>query len=374
MHDSHFPILKRKVNDHRLVYLDNASTTQKPQAVIDAIVNFYQFHNANVHRGIHTLSEEATELYEASRSDTAAYINAEPEQITFTRNTTEAINLVAQNFPIKANEEIIVTALEHHSNLVPWQELAKRTGAILTMAKLDENLQPIIEVSEKTKLIAITGMSNTLGICPHIEKPPGVKLLIDAAQLAAHSPIDVKELDCDYLALSAHKMYGPTGVGVLYSKEAPEPYQFGGGMIKVVNDKESSWADLPYRLEAGTPNIADVVAFREALRLMKTINFEHEQELGIYAHEQLSEIPGLTLHSPLSTVLSFTMDCAHPHDIASILDAQGVAIRAGHHCCQPLMRHLQVPATARLSIGAYNTKEDIDIAIEALYKVIDIFK
>ena len=378
MHNAHFPILSRLVKGKRLAYLDNAGTSQKPQSVIDALVEYYSMHNANVHRGIHTLSEEATALYEASRAAVASYINAEASQITFTRGTTEYVNLIAQNFPIQADEEIIVTALEHHSNLVPWQELAKRSGATFTMAELDENFQPLIQINPNTKLIAITGMSNVLGTSPDLEKiiiaahKVGAKVFIDAAQLIAHQATDVKKLDCDYLAFSGHKLYGPTGVGVLYSKEEPPAYQFGGGMIKIVEDSHSTWADLPEKLEAGTPNIAGVIAFKAALDLK--IDYKYEQELAQYAHEQLSKIPNLTFQSPVSTALSFTMSNAHPHDIASILDSEGVAIRAGHHCCQPLMRRLKVHATARLSIAAYNTQEDIDQTIQALHKVNSIFK
>jgi len=393
-----FPILNRKINGKNLAYLDNASTTQKPLCVIEAITNYYTNHNANIHRGIHTLSEESTAQYEESRELTAKFLNAKSsKEIIFTRNTTESINLVAQTWGksnIKKNDTIIVTALEHHANLIPWQELAKQNKAKLEFLELDENFLPILpeKFPENTKLIAITGMSNTIGIIPDLTKiiqktkEIGAKILIDAAQLAAHQKIDLQKLDCDFLALSSHKLLGPTGVGVLYAKqeilENMPPYQVGGGMISLVEDKNSTWTEIPEKFEAGTPNIAGVIGFKAALEFIEEIGLEkiakHEQKLIKQAITELKKIPEITLHIPKnnehkSSLLSFTLNCTHPHDIASILNSEGVAIRAGHHCCQPLMRRLKVPATARISTQIYNTEQDIEQFIQAVKKVITIF-
>lgn len=382
-----FPILKRKIKGQDLVYLDNAATTQKPESMIQALVDYYQNINANVHRGIHTLSEEATEEYEKTRRAVATFINSKPEEVIFTRNTTESINLVAHTWGeenVKVGDVITVTTLEHHSNLVPWQELAKRTGATLHMLEQDDYKLPA-----NTKLVAITAMSNVTGYQPDLKqiiknaRAIGALVLVDAAQSVGHQKTDVQALDCDFLVFSAHKMLGPTGLGVLYGRknilEAMPPYQYGGGMIKIVEDLSSTWADIPGKFEAGTPNIADVIAFRPALELLNTIGFDaiqaHEKMLHDYVVKKFSTHPEVTLYTvPGSPVISFTFDCAHPHDIASIFNEEGVAIRAGHHCCQPLMRRLGVPATARISFYLYNSTEDIDRAEIALKKVIEIFK
>ncbi len=382
-----FPILKRKINDKSLVYLDNAATTQKPNSVIKSLTEYYENINANVHRGIHALSEESTAEYEKTRATVAEFINSKSEEIIFTRNTTESINLVASSWGddnIKKGDVIVVSVFEHHSNLVPWQELAKRTGATLHMLEQDDYSLP-----ENTKLLAITAMSNVTGHQPDLKK--AIKnahaidalVLVDAAQSIGHQSTDIQDLDCDFLVFSAHKMLGPTGVGVLYARrnllENMRPYQYGGGMIKTVEDKNSTWADLPEKFEAGTPNIAGVIAFRKAIEFITNIGLKniraHEKTLHEYLVEKFSTHPEVTLYtSPNSPVISFTLDCAHPHDIASVFNEEGVAIRAGHHCCQPLMRRLNLPATARLSFYIHNSFEDIDRAKIALKKTIEIFK
>lgn len=392
----HFPILKRKINGKDLIYLDNAATTQKPQSVITALTDFYSNINANVHRGIHTLSEESTAEYEKARAKVAKFINAKyPEEIVFTRNATESINLVAQSWGltnINNEDTILVTALEHHSNLVPWQELAHEKEATIKMLELDLNYEPIIELPYSTKILAITGMSNVLGVTPPLKEiidvahMEGIKVMVDAAQLIAHSKVDVQEMDCDFMAFSSHKMYGPTGVGVLYVKkeilEKMPPYQFGGGMIKIVNDDRATWADIPARFEAGTPNIADVIAMQKAIEFITEIGPEniaaHEKKLTHELVKRLQKYPEVNLHiskneNHYNSIVSFTMSIAHPHDIASIFSDEGIAIRAGHHCCQPLMRRMEVPATARISFGPYNTEEDLDKVEEAVKKVVKIF-
>jgi len=382
-----FPILKRKINDKSLVYLDNAATTQKPNSVIKSLTEYYENINANVHRGIHALSEESTAEYEKTRATVAEFINSKSEEIIFTRNTTESINLVASSWGddnIKKGDVIVVSVFEHHSNLVPWQELAKRTGATLHMLEQDDYSLP-----ENTKLLAITAMSNVTGHQPDLKK--AIKnahaidalVLVDAAQSIGHQSTDIQDLDCDFLVFSAHKMLGPTGVGVLYARrnllENMRPYQYGGGMIKTVEDKNSTWADLPEKFEAGTPNIAGVIAFRKAIEFITNIGLKniraHEKTLHEYLVEKFSTHPEVTLYtSPNSPVISFTLDCAHPHDIASVFNEEGVTTRAGHHCCQPLMRRLNLPATARLSFYIHNSFEDIDRAKIALKKTIEIFK
>ncbi len=400
-----FPILKRQINGKSLVYLDNASTTQKPQSVIDAISNYYQEHNANIHRGIHTLSEEATDAYEQTRTHVARFINAEsPNEIVFTRNTTEAINLIAYTFgetEIFPGDEIIVSQIEHHSNLVPWQYLRQKKQAQLKVILIKEDLTlDLVKyrelLSTKTKLVCITGMSNVLGTIPDLKTiieeahKVGAKVLVDGAQSAAHLPTDVQELDCDFFTLSAHKMLGPTGVGVLYGKkellDKLPPFNYGGSMIKTVDQFESEFADTPAKFEAGTPNIADTIAFKKALEFLEEIGlkniFEHDTQLLDYAIERFKKYPEVQLFNPRVSnsqikaggVLSFTVEGSHPHDIASIFNAEGVAIRSGHHCVEPLMKHLNIPATARMSFYLYNTEEDVERAEKALKEVIKIFK
>lgn len=411
----HFPILNRQINGKTLVYLDNASTTQKPRQVIEALKNYYENTNANIHRGIHTLSQEATEAYEKTRLTTAEFINAKSEkEIVFTRGTTESINAVAYSWGetnIATGDEIIVSALEHHSNLVPWQELCRRKNAHLKIIPLSSSLSLDLTAYEKllgknTKLVAITGMSNVLGTIPPIKKmikaahKVGAKVLVDGAQSVAHLPTDVQELDCDFLAFSSHKMLGPTGVGMLYGKENllenMPPFNFGGDMVKIVTQEKAEWNDLPWKFEAGTPNIADVIAFEKALQVLSEVGMQnianHDEKLLKYAIDRFGKYENVTLLTPGNTssshasatgnthslatggILSFTIEGVHPHDIAQIFDEEGVAIRSGHHCNMPLMELLKVPATARLSFYLYNNEEDIDRAEKALQKVLKVFK
>ncbi|MBI4232629.1 cysteine desulfurase [Candidatus Peregrinibacteria bacterium] len=404
-----FPIFKRQINGKPLVYLDNAATSQKPKQVIDAISHYYENSNANIHRGVHALSEEGTAAYENSRLETAKFINAHsPEEIIFTRNATESINLVAYTWAeknIQAGDEILVSALEHHSNFVPWQQLAKRKQASLKIIPLkisEETLNKAKQVTieldleackelltKKPKLLALTGMSNVLGTITPLKEiiaqahQNGSTVLIDAAQSVAHDTTDVQTLNADFLAFSGHKMLGPTGIGVLYAKkellEQMPPFLYGGDMVKVVSDSATEWNDLPHKFEAGTPNIADVIAFARALAYLKQAGLQniaqHEHNLLKYAIERFSKYPEVTLYlSPeQGGILSFTVKGVHPHDIASIFNQEGIAIRSGHHCNMPLMQKLQIPATARLSFYLYNTEEDIDQAEIALQKTIRIF-
>jgi cysteine desulfurase / selenocysteine lyase len=395
-----FPILKRLIKGQPLAYLDNASTTQKPQAVIDAIVEYYSNTNANIHRGAYSMSEESTEAYELTRQKLASFLNANsPEEIIFTRNTTEAINLVASTWGetnINEGDEIIVSQYEHHSNFVPWQQLAIRKNAKLKMIPIKKDLTLDLEaynslLSERTKLVAITGISNVTGYIAPIKtmiqaaQKVGALTLIDAAQLAAHKKTDVQDLDCDFLSISAHKMLGPTGVGALYAKKAllekMPPYNFGGSMIKEVNIGSSTWADLPAKFEAGTTNIAGVVAFKTALDYLANIGLEsisqHEKALTQELIKAFSKYPEVTFYNPpqeqQSGIVSFNVKGSHPHDIASIFNEHGVAIRSGHHCCQPLMKALDLSATARISFYLYNSSEEIEQAEKALRNVIKLF-
>lgn len=397
-----FPILKRKTNGKALAYLDNASTSQKPKIVIDAISNYYETTNANIHRGVYTLSEQATDAYEKCRDTVAKFINAKQrEEIIFTRNTTESINLVARSWgetSIKKNDEIIVSELEHHSNLVPWQELCKKTSAKLQFIPLKDDLTLDITayknlLGKKTKLVAITAMSNVLGTTPPIKEiiglahKVGAMTLVDAAQSAAHTTTDVQNLNCDFLAFSSHKMLGPTGVGVLYGKEEilhqMPPFLYGGDMVHVVKKHSATYTKSPQKFEAGTPNIADVIAFEKALQFLQKTGFKniyrHDQALLNYAIKKFSKYKEVRLFLPgksqaSSSILSFTVKGIHPHDLASIFNSEGVCIRSGHHCNHPLMEKLQVPATARMSFYLYNTFADIDQAEKALQKALQIFK
>lgn len=397
-----FPIFDRRINGRSLVYLDSASTSQKPYIVLEALEKYYKQNNANIHRGIHTLSEEATAAYELVREHVASFINAkESAEIIFTRNTTEAINLVAYSWGeqnVKPGDEIVVSSLEHHSNLVPWQELCRRKKAFLRVIPLEKDgildldALPSL-ITKKTKLVAITQMSNVLGTIVPLEKivvaahSVGAKILIDGAQGVAHIGIDIQKLDCDFLVFSAHKMLGPTGVGVLYGKrailEAMPPFLFGGDMVKEVHQFEANWNDLPWKFEAGTPNIADVIAFGAALNYIEKIGFaqilKHDQELQAYARKKLALLPEIQVYghaNPADSggILSFNIPGVHPHDVAAILNEEGIAIRAGHHCAQPLMKLLNVTAVARLSFYLYNDKVDIDRTYEGLQKVYKIFK
>ncbi len=388
-----FPILAREIRGRPLVYLDNAATTQKPRQVIDALVHYYTHTNANIHRGIHTLAEEATTAYEGTRSHVARFIGAgSADEIVFTRNTTEAINLVAHSWGrtnIGAGDEIVLSQMEHHSNLVPWQMLARERGAKLRFIRVDGQGELVRDdfalIGARTKLVSIVHMSNVLGtINPVAELAErahavGALLLLDAAQSVPHMPVSVGDLGCDFLAFSAHKMLGPTGVGVLWGRpellNAMPPFLGGGEMISVVHEQESTWKDAPLRFEAGTPNIADVVAFDAALDYLEALGMAnvraHEIAMARVAIEQLSAIAGLRIHGPLdaerrSAAISFSLDDIHPHDIGTLLDSRGIAVRAGHHCAQPLMRVLDVPATARASFYIYNTEAEIDALVEGL--------
>jgi len=392
----YFPALNREVKGKPLVYFDNAATTQKPQTVIDALVNYYSNYNANIHRGIHTLAEEATAAFEATRDAAQKFINAEGrEQIIFTGGTTEGINLVAQTWGrqnIKAGDEIIVSNMEHHSNIVPWYMIAQEKGAILKVIPIDENGELIIEefdklLSERTKFVSVVHVSNALGTINPVKTiiqkshAAGAIVLIDGAQSTVHMDIDVQDLDADYFVFSSHKIYGPTGVGVLYGKkhllESMPPYQGGGEMIKEVYFDNVIYNDLPYKYEAGTPNIADTVAFKAALDFTKQIGKEkirrHENELLHYATEQLEQIEGLKIIGKAKnkiSVISFVIDKVHPQDLGILLDNRGIAVRTGHHCAQPLMDCYRIPGTTRASFAMYNTKEEIDSLITGLHRAV----
>lgn len=386
-----FPILSRKINGYPLVYFDNAATSQTPQQVIDAIVEYYSSYNANIHRGVHTLSQEATDAYEQARIKVQQHLNAEKShEIIFTAGTTHAINLVASGFAsvLKKGDEIIVSALEHHSNIVPWQMLCEKTGAILKVIPMNENgtLQMAEYenlLSEKTGLVFVNHVSNALGtvnpVKEIIEKAHavGAAVLLDGAQAAPHIKADVQELDVDFYVLSAHKMCGPTGVGVLYGKEEwlnkLPPYQGGGEMIATVSFEKTTYADLPHKFEAGTPNICGGIAFGAALDYMNGIGFDkiaaYEQELLEYATAALLKIEDLKIYGTAkekTAVISFNIGDLHPYDIGAIIDKLGVAVRTGHHCAQPVMDYYRIPGTVRASFAFYNTKEEIDIFVEAV--------
>lgn len=397
-----FPILHRTVHGKPLVYLDNAATTQKPQAVIDALVEYYERYNANIHRGLHALAEEATARYEESRAKAAHFVNApETESIIFTRNATEAINLVAHSWGrkhLRAGDEIVLTVMEHHSNLVPWQMLAREKGVVLRFVDIDEQGRLLMDdfdrlVGGKTKLVALVHASNVLGTINPLREiakvahERGALVLADAAQSVPHMPVDVQELDVDFLAFSSHKMMGPTGVGILYTRrsvlEEMDPFLGGGEMIRKVTLEESTWNALPWRFEAGTPNIADVIALGAAIDYLEGLGMEavraHEVDLVRYALERLGAIPDLTLYGPRDPegrggVVAFNCDDIHPHDIGTALDSFGIAIRAGHHCAQPLMQRLGLVATARASFYVYNTREEIDALAEGTQQAARFFE
>ena len=394
-----FPILKQQVHGKPLVYLDNAATTQKPLAVIDRIRKVYEEDYANVHRGVHSLSQRATDLFEGAREKARAFINAQHDrEIVFVRGTTEAINLVAQTHGranIGAGDEILITAMEHHSNIVPWQMLCEQTGAVLKVAPMNRSGELLMEdfaalLSERTKLVAVTHMSNALGTINPVEQiialahGQGVPVLLDGAQAIPHLKVDVRALDCDFYAFSGHKLYGPSGIGVLYGKEAllkaMPPYQGGGDMIRRVTFEKSEYNSLPYKFEAGTPSIVDTIALGAAIDYLNEIGMEaiaaHEHRLLEYATGQAAHIEGLQLIGTArnkGAILSFTLDRIHPHDIGTILDHLGIAIRAGHHCAMPVMDFFGVPATARASFGLYNTVEEVDVLMDGIRQVIEVF-
>lgn len=397
-----FPILKRKINGKPLVYLDNASTSQKPTIILKTLQKYYTINNANIHRGIHTLSEEATTAYEDVRNKTAKFINAKStEEIIFTKNCTEAINCVYFSWgknQIAEGDEIIVSALEHHANLVPWQELAKEKKAILKIIPLTADYLLDLTayekmLSKKTKLVCVTAQSNVTGTITPIKKITALahavsaKVLIDGAQIVGHSKISIRDVDCDFFTFSAHKMLGPTGVGVLYVKQPVmaemTPFMYGGDMVETVTELSSTYRTGPWKFEAGTPNIADVIAFGSAIEYLEKIGLthisNHSRELLTYAKKVFSKYPSVKLFSPTkikdaNSVLSFSISGVHPHDIATIFNEEGVAIRSGLHCAEPLVNRLGVTSTARISFYLYNTKKDIDIAERALKKVLKIFK
>ena len=391
-----FPILNREVKGRALVYFDNAATSQKPQSVIDALVNYYTHYNANVHRGIHTLAEEATLAMEKSRDAAQEFINAETrEQVLFTKGTTEGINLVAQTWGrqnIRSGDEIIVSNIEHHSNIVPWQILVEEKGATLRVIPVNEKGDLLIEeykklLGPKTKLVAVNHASNALGTINPVRQiideahKVGAVVLIDGAQSTVHLDIDMQEMDCDFFAFSSHKMYGPTGVGVLYGKkellEAMPPFQGGGEMIKEVTFEKTTYNDLPYKYEAGTPNIADIIAFKAAIDFVNGVGKknikQYEDELLLYGTKQLKQIPGLRIIGEAKekvSVISFIVDKLHPQDLGILLDNYGIAVRTGHHCAQPLMDCYRIPGTVRASLAVYNTKEEIDELVVGLKKAI----
>ena len=394
-----FPILAEKIRNKPLVYLDNAATCQKPQAVIDSISYLYSHDYANVHRGVHTLSVRSTDKFEGSRTKIKDFINAASEkEIIFVRGATEAINLVAQTYGkvnIQAGDEILITAMEHHSNIVPWQMLCEQTGAILKVAPINLKGELIFAefeklLSDKTMLVAVVHMSNALGTINPVKKiiaaahGKNIPVLLDGAQAIPHMKIDVQELDCDFYVFSGHKLYAPSGVGVLYGKqallEAMPPYQGGGDMIRKVTFAETEYNTLPYKFEAGTPSIADVVGLGAAIDYLNEIGMDsiaaYEAELLIYATDKAKQIKGLRLIGEAAekgAILSFVLDKIHPHDIGTMLDSLGIAIRAGHHCAMPVMDFFQVPATARASFAMYNTKQEIDGLMEGISSLIEVF-
>ncbi|MFZ2452248.1 MAG: cysteine desulfurase [Methylovulum miyakonense] len=394
-----FPILAEKIRNKPLVYLDNAASCQKPNAVIDAISDFYRHDYANIHRGVHTLSVRATDKFEAAREKVKTFINAaSSKEIIFVRGATEAVNLIAQTFGkanIQAGDEIIITAMEHHSNIVPWQMLCEQTGAVLKVAPMNIQGELIYDsfealLNDKTRLVAVTHMSNALGTINPVKKmidaahAKGIPVMLDGAQAIPHMAVDVQALDCDFYVFSGHKLYGPSGIGVLYGKqallEAMPPYQGGGDMIRTVTFEKSTYAGLPHKFEAGTPNIADVVGLGAAIDYLNNFGMDaiadYEAELLAYATEQAEQIKGLKIIGTAAEkggILSFTLDHIHPHDIGTMLDSLGIAIRAGHHCAMPVMDFYHVPATARASFAMYNTKEEIDVLMNGIKGLIEAF-
>ncbi len=394
-----FPILSQKIHGKPLVYFDNGATSQKPQCVIDAIDRYYRAENSNIHRGVHHLSERATAAYEAARGKLRGFINAGSDrEIIFVRGATEAINLVAQSYGrtfLKAGDEIIVSAMEHHSNIVPWQMLCEQVGAKLRVIPINHDGEIVMEeyqrlLSDRTKFVSVTHVSNALGTVVPVKEiiaqahGRGVPVLLDGAQAVPHLKIDVQELDCDFYAFSGHKMFGPTGVGVLYGRaellEKMPPYQGGGDMISLVTFEKTHYNVLPYKFEAGTPNIADGIALGAAVDYLRALDWPavvaHEDELLRYATEALGEIPALRIIGTAKEkagVVSFVFDQVHAHDVGTILDQEGVAVRAGHHCAMPVMQRFGVPATVRASFAFYNSIEEIDVLVRAIARVLKVF-
>ncbi|PYZ95756.1 cysteine desulfurase [Alteribacter lacisalsi] len=393
-----FPILDQEVNGQPLVYLDSAATSQKPAQVIEALDDYYRRYNSNVHRGVHTLGTLATDGYEGAREKIRKFINASStEEVIYTRGTTTAINLVAQSYGranLGPDDEIVITPMEHHSNIIPWQQLAKATGAALKYLELRKDgtidMDKIEEtITDRTKIVAVMHVSNVLGTINPVKElaaaahKHGAVMLVDGAQSTPHMRVDVQDLDCDFFAFSSHKMCGPTGVGVLYGKkallEAMEPVEFGGEMIDFVGLQDSTWKELPWKFEGGTPIIAGAIGLGVAIDFLEEIGLDdieqHEHELAQYAMEQLKEVDGITVYGPKhrAGIVTFNCDDVHPHDVATVLDADGIAVRAGHHCAQPLMKWLDVSATARASFYLYNTKDDVDTFVKGLNKTKEYF-
>ena len=394
-----FPILKRRVREHRLVYLDSAATTQKPRAVLDALAHYYAAGNANIHRGVYVLSEEATAAYDAAREKVRRFLNAAAaREIVFTRNSTESINLVAQSFGrrhVGPGDEIVITHMEHHSNIVPWQLLCEQVGARLRVAPIDDTGTLQLDelerlIGPRTRLVSVVHLSNSLGTINPVRDIVAmahrldVPVLIDGSQAVYHMPVDVQALDCDFYVCTGHKLYGPTGIGVLYGREAlleqMPPYQGGGDMIRSVTFEKTTYADLPHKFEAGTPHIAGAIGLGAAVDYVQGIGFDavapHEADLLAYGTAALSEVKGLRLigtAADKASILSFVMKGAHPHDVGTIVDTEGIAIRTGHHCTQPIMDRFGVPATSRASVAMYNTREEIDALVHALQRVREMF-
>jgi len=394
-----FPILQRSLHGKPLVYLDNAATTQKPQAVIDRLVRYYADENANIHRGVHVLSVEATDAYDAARERVRRFLNAaEAREIVFVRGATEAINVVAATYGrthVGAGDEVVISEMEHHSNIVPWQMLCEEKGAHLRVIPITDSGELRLDEYERlltprTRIVAVTHVSNALGTINPVEllvrvaHDRGIPVVIDGAQAVAHTPVDVQAIGCDFYAFSGHKVFGPTGIGVLYGRapllEAMPPYQGGGDMIRSVTFERTMYNDLPYKFEAGTPNIAGVVGLDAALAYVTAVGLDriasYERDLLAYGTDALSDITGLRLTGTSrhkAGILSFVMDAVHPHDLGTILDQDGIAIRAGHHCCQPLMARLGVPATARASLAFYNTRDEINSLVTSLQKAKAVF-
>ncbi|MDO3679573.1 cysteine desulfurase [Paenibacillus ehimensis] len=396
---SQFPILHQDVNGHPLVYLDSAATSQKPVSVIEAVKRYYELDNANVHRGVHTLGSRATDAYEGAREKVRRFINASStEEIIFTRGTTTAINLVASSYARAVcgeGDEIVITPMEHHSNLIPWQQVAKATGAVLKYIPLQPDgtirLADVEKtITERTKMVSVVYVSNVLGVVNPVKEIAeiahrhGAKVMVDGAQSTPHLKVDVQALGCDFYALSGHKMCAPTGIGALYGRKEllmeMEPIEFGGEMIDHVGLYDSTWKDLPWKFEGGTPIIAGAVGLGAAIDFLESIGLDaieqHEKQLTAYAMERMLQIDGLTVYGPQQNragLITFNLDDVHPHDVATVLDADGIAVRAGHHCCQPLMRWLNVTATARASFYLYNTEADVDRLVASLIKTKEYF-
>ncbi|MFS8605815.1 cysteine desulfurase [Priestia megaterium] len=393
-----FPILDQEVNGSPLVYLDSAATSQKPLAVIEAIEKYYKEYNSNVHRGVHTLGTKATDGYEGAREKVRKFINAKStEEIIFTRGTTTALNTVAASYGranLKPGDEIVITYMEHHSNIIPWQQVAKETGATLKYISLTEDHALSLEevkstITSNTKIVSIMQVSNVLGTINPVKEiaeiahANGAVMVVDGAQSTPHMKVDVQDLDCDFFAFSGHKMGGPTGIGALYGKkellEKMEPIEFGGEMIDFVNLYESTWKELPWKFEGGTPIIAGAIGLGAAINFLEEVGLDniqaHEHKLAQYALDRLSQVDGITIYGPKERagVVTFNIEDVHPHDVATVVDADGIAIRAGHHCAQPLMKYLNVSSTARASFYLYNTEEEVDKLVSSLIKTKEYF-